>query len=591
MRRRILLAMVSIALVTVVVLGVPMAVFGRMAVRHDAAVRADREADAIGFALADRLDAGDALPPPALLERFVAGGRYLVITDRAGTVTTAGTRPADDTTFADIDAADGSHIRLYVPDGDVDRRESLVLLTVGGLAVAAVAAAVGIGVVLSRRLVRPLDTLAATARRLGDGDFAARTHPTGVGEVDAVGATLDDGARRIGRLVAAEREFSANASHQLRTPLTALRMRLEEIDALGDVDVRSEATAALAQVDRLDTTITDLLRLARDGNAGPTLPLDLEHLARTRAAHWDHLARSQHRHVVVDAAGPAWAQASVGAAGHALDILLDNALRHGDGTITLSVQHDDDVSTIDITDQGPGIPVGHEVTIFRRGVTADGSGIGLALADDLVSAEHGRLTLVGSQPARFRITYRTPPDGAHRTAAGRPAASPVEPRTRRGRSRTDPPGPRIFTESWPAPKSPLDETARESSRDREPDPGQGPPAAPRQPAHWRGIARRGRPHRWVLRRRRPGVLWRRGVSGLRAGRSERPASDGGTRADRGSRADPGTARAGDGRTRPRRDDDADRVADGADAAGGDDDGTPNDRRAAAADHGGPTSIP
>ena len=74
---------------------------------------------------------------------------------------------------------------------------------------------------LSRRLVRPLDTLAATARRLGDGDFAARTHPTGVAEVDAVGATLDDGARRIGRLVAAEREFSANASHQLRTPLTA----------------------------------------------------------------------------------------------------------------------------------------------------------------------------------------------------------------------------------------------------------------------------------------------------------------------------------------------------------------------------------
>src|SRR4051794_38667060 len=172
--------MVSIALVTVVVLGVPMAVFGRMAVRHDAAVRADREADAIGFALADRLDARDAPPPPALLERFVAGGRYLVITDRAGTVTTAGTRPADDTTFADIDAADGSHIRLYLPDGDVDRRETLVLLTVGGLAVAAVAAAVGIGVVLSRRLARPLDTLAATARRLGDGDFAARTQPTGV---------------------------------------------------------------------------------------------------------------------------------------------------------------------------------------------------------------------------------------------------------------------------------------------------------------------------------------------------------------------------------------------------------------------------
>jgi signal transduction histidine kinase len=445
-RRRILLAMVSIALVTVVVLGVPLAVFGRMAVRGDAAVRADKEADAIGLALADRLDAGAALPP-GFLERVVAGGRYLVITDRAGTVTTAGTRPADDTTVAAIAGAGGSRIRLYVPDGDVDRRERLLLVTVGGLAVAAVAAAVGIGVVLSRRLARPLDTLAATARRLGEGDFAARTHPTGVAEVDAVGATLDDGARRIGRLVTAEREFSANASHQLRTPLTAVRMRLEEIETLGDADVRSEATAALAQVDRLDTTITDLLRLARDGNAGPTLPLDLEHLARSHAARWDPLARRQHRHVVVDAAGPAWAQASVGAAGHALDILLDNALRHGAGTVTLSVRNHDDVSTIDISDQGPGIPVGLEAMIFHRGVTADGAGIGLALAGDLVNAEHGRLTLVGSQPARFRITYSTPPDGVYRTTTGRPSASPVEPRARRSRSRTGSRGRRIFTES------------------------------------------------------------------------------------------------------------------------------------------------
>ena len=116
-----------------------------------------------------------------------------------GTVTTAGTRPADDSTVADIDAADGSHIRLYVPDGDVDRREEpRAAHRRRPRRRRRYAAAVAIGVVLSRRLVRPLDTLAATARRLGDGDFAARTQPTGVAEVDAVGATLDDGARRIG---------------------------------------------------------------------------------------------------------------------------------------------------------------------------------------------------------------------------------------------------------------------------------------------------------------------------------------------------------------------------------------------------------
>jgi signal transduction histidine kinase len=405
-RRRVLLAMISIAIVSVVVLGVPLAILGRRAVRRDAAVRADREADSIGFVLADRLDGGEPLPR-SMLERFVAGGRYLVITDRAGTVSSAGTPPHDDATVADIDAAGGAHIRLYVPDTDVDHRELLVVATVAALAVAAILTAIGIGLVVSRRLTRPLDVLTDTARRLGDGDFAARATPTGVGEVDAVGVALNDGASRIGRLVAAEREFSANASHQLRTPLTAVRMRLEEIESIGDQAGRAEATLALAQVDRLDTTITDLLRLAREGNAGPTAPVDLDAVARRHAAQWDLLAPRTHRRVVIESPGPTWACASAGAAGHALDILVENALRHGRGTVTVSVQPSSDhIATIDITDEGPGIPPGHEAAIFRRGVTADGSGIGLALASDLVAAEHGRLTLVSGQPPRFRITYR-----------------------------------------------------------------------------------------------------------------------------------------------------------------------------------------
>jgi signal transduction histidine kinase len=404
--------MVSIAVVSVIVLGVPLAIFGRLAVKREAAVRADKEADSIAFALADRLGGGRPLDP-TLLARFVDGGRYLVITDRSGTVTTAGTLPHDDTTVADIDAADGTRIELYVPDDDVDRQEMLVLLIVGGLAIVAMAAAVGIGIVLSRRLTRPLDVLTATAQRIGDGDFAARATPTGVAEVDAVGATLDAGASRIGRLVAAEREFSANASHQLRTPLTAVRMRLEEIDALGDARVRAEASAGLDQVDRLDATISDLLRLARNGNAGPASPLDLAALARRHAARWEPLAHREHREIVVDSPRPAWALATVGAAGHALDILLENALRHGAGTVTVTVDHaDDTVATVDISDEGPGIAAGREAAIFERGITDEGSGIGLALASDLVTAEHGRLTLVTPHPPRFRITYRSMSGGA-----------------------------------------------------------------------------------------------------------------------------------------------------------------------------------
>ena len=102
-----------------------------------------------------------------------------------------------------------------------------------------------------------------------------------------------------------------------------------------------------------------------------------------------------------------------------MDILLENALRHGDGTVTVELESADGTVTIDVTDEGGGIAPGEERTIFDRGVSEHGSGLGLALATNLVAADGGRLTLVNPRPARFRITYRAtarpaPPDTAAR---------------------------------------------------------------------------------------------------------------------------------------------------------------------------------
>jgi signal transduction histidine kinase len=417
-RRRLLLAMVAVAVGAVVVLGAPLAILGRITVRDEAAQKADREADAVGFAVVARLDDGGAIDA-ALLAPFATPGRRVEVVDREGRTVAVGEPHDADAITADVDLGGGAQVRVEVSDGEAERRELVVIGVVAGLSAVAVIAAATIAVGVARRLNRPLDALADTAHRLGDGDFTARAAMSGLAEVDAAAVTLNRGAERIEQMVTAERQFSSNASHQLRTPLTALRMRLEEIVEIGDEAVRTEAAAALDQADRLDATISELLRLAREGAAGPITATDLTAIVDAAAARWRPAASREKRTIDVHDSEPAWALASPAGAAHAIDVLLDNALRHGRGTITVELELHDATVTIDVTDEGDGIPPGEERSIFERGVSDHGSGVGLALATNLVAADGGRLTLVNPTPARFRITYRATVAPAQERAGAR----------------------------------------------------------------------------------------------------------------------------------------------------------------------------
>jgi signal transduction histidine kinase len=210
-------------------------------------------------------------------------------------------------------------------------------------------------------------------------------------------------------MLESEREFTANASHQLRTPLTALRLRLESLLWDGDDNDtawRPAVKAALAEADRLEATIDALLALARTGRAGPATDFDLTGVVRDRSRQWAAPLAEANRRMNVrltGQTGPMTAFASPAAVSEALDVLVENSLRHGSGLITLSLRRSGLYGVAAVEDEGPGIRPGEETAIFERGRSERGTGIGLALARSLIEADGGRLELAAPDRARFEL--------------------------------------------------------------------------------------------------------------------------------------------------------------------------------------------
>jgi signal transduction histidine kinase len=269
------------------------------------------------------------------------------------------------------------------------------------MALAASAAIVIAGLVAlwqSRRLARPVGRLAETASALGDGDFTVREEQSGVPEVDAVSHALGVTAERLDRMLQRERAFSADASHQLRTPLTSLRVTLEAAQLDPDAERSDVIDTALNEVDRLDRTIDDLVALAREV---PTSEphTDLARVLSDFAAEWRGRSAELGRHLdVVVPDGLPQVGASDRALRQILDVLVDNAIHHGGGTISVRARAARPGAVVAVTDEGPGIG-GDPARIFDRRVSNSGrSGIGLALARSLAEAEGGRLVLSAAGP-------------------------------------------------------------------------------------------------------------------------------------------------------------------------------------------------
>jgi signal transduction histidine kinase len=295
------------------------------------------------------------------------------------------------------------------------------VVAIAALMAAAAAIAAWLAAVLARRLARPVAELAEAAGRLGAGDPRPLGRRYGVAELDQVADGLDSSARRLSSLLAADRELAVDASHQLRTPLTALSMRLEEMIAAADHPdvVRDEGKAALAQAERLADVVSQLLSPARRAAAASAAPTDIDEIVRQQVTEWEPAFRRARRQLAVIGVRGLRAHVTPGGLAQVLATLLDNALMHGGGTVTIQTSQSARSVLIEVRDEGKGVPPELASRIFERSVSGrpEGTGLGLALARTMAAADGGRVVLVKAKPATFGVFLpRNPP---------RPGTQPV----------------------------------------------------------------------------------------------------------------------------------------------------------------------
>ena len=293
---------------------------------------------------------------------------------------------------------------------------ALVIAAGRGAAAAAIVAALMVGAagmaawlaaVLAVRMARPVEELAEAAGRLGAGDPRPLGRRYGVADLDQVADGLDSSARRLSSLLAADRELAVDASHQLRTPLTALSMRLEEmIAAADDPDVvREEGSAALAQAERLADVVSQLLSPARRATAASAELTGIDEIVRQQVVEWEPAFRRARRKLVVIGVRGLQAHVTPGGLAQVLATLLDNALMHGGGTVTIQTSQNARSVVIEVRDEGKGVPPDLVSRIFERSVSGrpEGTGLGLALARTMAAADGGRVVLVKAKPATFGV--------------------------------------------------------------------------------------------------------------------------------------------------------------------------------------------
>lgn len=397
----------------------------------------ERDAQAVASLVEDDLEAGATPSIEGVLAEYAdTGGRIVVVDDAGISVAdsdriggdrrdfstrpeiaaaldgrrTSGDRDSETagTTllFVAVPVASGGvvhgAVRVTYPTSAVDARVASMWLRLAALSAVALVAVALVGLALARSVTRPVRRLEDAAGQLAGGDLTARVDAgDGPPELRALAATFNLMADRLAHLVTSQRRFVADASHQLRTPLTALRLRLETIERDVSPAAGPKLQAALAETDRLARLVESLLVLARsDAATAEIAVVDLQAIVAERAASWQPVASKRGVELTVDDRGPTPVRAPHGALEQILDNLLSNALDASPAGTAVAVRIIDAAPRIElhVIDQGPGMPPEAREHAFERfwrapGATGKGYGLGLAIVDQLARSCGGEARL------------------------------------------------------------------------------------------------------------------------------------------------------------------------------------------------------
>lgn len=413
MGRRLVLSTLSVVIVVVFLLGVPLGVAMRNGIESSAGDSLRAEAQRLLNTVEVRGELGEKVDVGSL-ERLVSRDRSASVVLTGGQTIALGAAPPDESNplIVKLSGLAGEQVTVSESRGRVTRQVRKAWLLILIEAFFAVATAGALAALQARSFARPLVDLAEAAERFGSGDPRRRRHRRSYGlpEVDRVADVLERRAERISQILAAERQFAANASHQLRTPLTALSMRLEEITMSDDMDaMREEANVALSQVERLTQVVEQLLSQNRTPATVGGDSIDIDKIVSQQLDEWGVAFSKTGRGLQLLGVPNLIARANAASVSQILATLVENALHHGGGIVTIRTRTVGGSVVIEVTDEGGGVSdaLGHR--IFESGVSGgESTGRGLALARDLARADGARLELVQQRPAVFALFLAAP---------------------------------------------------------------------------------------------------------------------------------------------------------------------------------------